>query len=210
MTEHLFNVKMPRTKEQNKEIREKTKKIILDSALKLFVEKGFQSTSMSDIAKEAGVSKGLAYNYFDSKQHIVEAILKYLMELVYQAYVPVYEEKDPYIKLEKMIDITFDWIRQNFDFWKMLFTFWLQPEIIETSAQFMKDFIKEMFGLIENIFKEIGVKNYVAEARIIGAIFDGVGVDYLLDTENYPLDEVAKLLKARYSKEAINLLKENY
>ena len=93
---------MPRTKEQNREIREKTKKVILDSAIKLFAEKGFQATSMSDIAKLAGVSKGLAYNYFDSKRHIVEAILKYVTDLMYKLYRPVLEEKDPYDKLEKL------------------------------------------------------------------------------------------------------------
>ena len=85
---------MPRTKEQNREIREKTKNAILDAALKIFSEKGFHATSMNDIAVAANVSKGLAYNYFESKQHIVQAILKSVMEMFAQKYIPVSMEKD--------------------------------------------------------------------------------------------------------------------
>ena len=53
---------MPRTKEQFEEIRSRTKQKILESALELFAEKGFKGTSISEIAKTANISKGLAYN----------------------------------------------------------------------------------------------------------------------------------------------------
>ena len=67
---------MPRSKEQFEEIRKKTKENILNAALKLFAEKGYHGTSINDIAKAANISKGLAYNYFESKKQIIEAIFK--------------------------------------------------------------------------------------------------------------------------------------
>ncbi len=200
---------MPRTKEQNEEIRKNTKKLILDSALKLFAEQGFQATSMSDIAKTAGVSKGLAYNYFDSKQHIIEAIMKDVMDTVNRFYSPIFTESDPYVKLEKLLDVTFDWLKQSFDFWRMLFTFLLQPGIIEKSSEYIRIFYDEMFAIIENIFKEIGIPNYVVEARILGAIIDGVAIDYFIDMKNYPIDNTVKTVKNRYSRESIEILKNN-
>ena len=43
---------------------------ILDGAHRLFMANGFDATSMSDIAREAGVSKGTLYVYFDSKERL--------------------------------------------------------------------------------------------------------------------------------------------
>ncbi|MFH0735478.1 MAG: TetR/AcrR family transcriptional regulator [bacterium] len=198
---------MPRTKEQNKEIREKTKNLIIDSALKLFAEKGFHSTSMSDIAQTAGVSKGLAYNYFDSKQHIVEAILQKVFEMFSQEYHPLTNEPDPYKKLELLTNITFTWLKKSHEFWKMIFVFFFQPGILENSSKFMKLFYDEIFLLIESILKEIGVSNYFAEARIYGALLDGVALDYIADIENYPINEVMNEIKKKYSRENLDLLK---
>ena len=200
---------MPRTKEQNKEIREKTKTLILNASLKLFAEKGFHATSMNDIAVAAGVSKGLAYNYFDSKQNIVEAIFQNVLELFEQVYLPVLTEPDPYLKLDKLTNITFEWLQKSIDFWKMLFTFWLQPEIIEKSTEFTNKFYHDIFSVIENIFKEIGIANYVAEARIYGALLDGIAFDYFVDIKNYPIQDVIKTVKKRYSRESLQFLKEN-
>ena len=71
---------MPRSKQQFQEMREKTRENILNSALKLFAEKGFNGTSINDIANAANISKGLAYNYFESKQKLIEAIFEELMK----------------------------------------------------------------------------------------------------------------------------------
>lgn len=200
---------MPRTKERNKEIREKTRTLILNASLKLFAEKGFHATSMSDIANAAGVSKGLAYNYFDSKQHIVEAIFQNLLELFEQEYLPAINEPDPYLKLEKLTEISFEWLKKSFDFWRMLFSCLIQPGIIEKSAEFTKRFYDEVFFVIENIFKDIGISNYIAESRIYGALIDGIAIDYFVDIKNYPIDDVIKTIKKRYSKESLQLLKDS-
>lgn len=52
---------------------EQTRERIFDSALSLFQKKGFEETTMRDIAKEAGVALGSAYYYFSSKDEIVSA-----------------------------------------------------------------------------------------------------------------------------------------
>ncbi|MFT7617949.1 MAG: AcrR family transcriptional regulator, partial [Planctomycetota bacterium] len=51
---------------------EKTRQLILDVALRLFEERGYDKTSMRLIAKEAGVSVGNAYYYFASKENLVQ------------------------------------------------------------------------------------------------------------------------------------------
>lgn len=50
-----------------------TRNIIFESALELFREQGFDSTTMQEIAKRAAVVKSAAYYYFPSKEAIVQA-----------------------------------------------------------------------------------------------------------------------------------------
>ena len=52
---------------------EQTREEILDSALELFRQHGFDATTMRDIAVKAGVALGAAYYYFASKDAIVQA-----------------------------------------------------------------------------------------------------------------------------------------
>lgn len=57
------------------------RKEILDTAMRLFTEKGYEETSMADIARELGVVQGLCYRYFDSKQKLFrEAMDQYVEE----------------------------------------------------------------------------------------------------------------------------------
>lgn len=52
---------------------EETRAKILDTALRLFRERGFEKTTMRDVAAEAGVATGAAYYYFRSKEDLVMA-----------------------------------------------------------------------------------------------------------------------------------------
>jgi TetR/AcrR family fatty acid metabolism transcriptional regulator len=51
-------------------------KVIIDAALKVFSNKGYASTRMADIAKEAGMSYGLVYHYFENKEKLFDAIVE--------------------------------------------------------------------------------------------------------------------------------------
>ncbi|AJD90338.1 hypothetical protein JMA_10210 [Jeotgalibacillus malaysiensis] len=59
--------------------------LLLDAAIEVLTEKGFEKTSISHIVKEAGVAHGTFYLYFDSKSAIVPAIAERILnELVEQ------------------------------------------------------------------------------------------------------------------------------
>ncbi len=47
---------------------------ILDSAIKVFAEKGYHGTRIADIARDADIAYGLVYHYFESKEEILDAI----------------------------------------------------------------------------------------------------------------------------------------
>lgn len=73
--------------EKNKE------KVILDSAVALFTRKGFQSTRMEDVAKNAGISKGLTYFYYKNKEDLFMALTKKAFDQFKDEFRDVYRSK---------------------------------------------------------------------------------------------------------------------
>ena len=49
---------------------------ILDAAVNLVMRQGYDKTTMSDVADEAGVSRGIVYLHFDSKENLLEALMQ--------------------------------------------------------------------------------------------------------------------------------------
>ncbi|MFX0004864.1 MAG: TetR/AcrR family transcriptional regulator [Candidatus Hermodarchaeota archaeon] len=62
------------TKERKKREKEARRNVILESAKKLFINLGFENTTMKNIAIEAELSKGSLYNYFKSKDDLYLAV----------------------------------------------------------------------------------------------------------------------------------------
>lgn len=72
---------------------EDTRRKIYDAALELFREKGFEQTTMRDIAAKAGVALGGAYYYFSSKESIVLAFYQEMQEGSHEEIVAAMEGK---------------------------------------------------------------------------------------------------------------------
>src|SRR5215813_8316751 len=53
---------------------------ILAAATRVFAEKGYSSASITDIAREADISDGLIYKYFENKRDLLENVLKSFYE----------------------------------------------------------------------------------------------------------------------------------
>lgn len=60
----------PRSKEANQQVLDRRRNQILGAALKVFAQRGFAATKISNIASEAGLSHGLMYHYFKTKDDI--------------------------------------------------------------------------------------------------------------------------------------------
>lgn len=112
----------PKTDIQNKEIRKKSKQKIIDASIILFSESGFSGTPISKIAKEAGVSKGLIYNYFETKEAIVKGSIDSLFEEskeTEQAIMEAFQKASPNEIIALILNQTFDFITQNKQKWKL-------------------------------------------------------------------------------------------
>lgn len=99
---------MPRSEEANIHIKDDRQKQILCSALKVFIQRGFAAAKMSDIAKEAGVSYGLMYHYFQSKEEIYAELVRGAIESSKQVLGQVQaEQMEPIDKMRSLIERIF-------------------------------------------------------------------------------------------------------
>ncbi|MFK7948018.1 MAG: TetR/AcrR family transcriptional regulator [Saprospiraceae bacterium] len=186
---------MPRTEEQFEEIRQKRRLEIIETALELFAQQGYHNTSISKITKTAGVSKGLMYNYFESKEALLDAILFGAADEKQIATQSISMNKiPPKQRLQMMIEGMFAMIKVNLHHWKLMMSLSLQDEISthikeKFSAQ-RKIAIQEFIQL----FEELGAEKPELEAFFLGSSLTGVMMQYLHLKDDYPLEEMKNYL----------------
>lgn len=73
-------VSMSRAQAINQQIRDERKAQILELAASVFARKGLADTKMTDIAAAGGMSQGLVYRYFASKEEIFAAVVERSMD----------------------------------------------------------------------------------------------------------------------------------
>jgi len=94
---------------RTKDTREK----ILEAALTLFRERGFEAATMRNVAAKAGVATGLAYYYFDSKDAIVLAFYQRAREDMPARTASAHRERTLGARLEAMIGAKFAYFKPN-------------------------------------------------------------------------------------------------
>ncbi len=189
---------MPRTTEQFEEIRETRKQQIMDVALKLFAAKGYDSTSISLISKKANISKGLLYNYFNSKEDL-------LIQLVNDGFEDMIDSfdvnKDGVLTSEEFkhfINKVFDLMESKLTFYKLYYSLILQPSVWKVFEVKFADVIGSIMNTLTEYYRSKGSTDPEAEAMMVGSLLDGVGFNYILNPELYPLERVKQLIINRF------------
>jgi len=188
----------PRTKSQNTEIRENRRQVIMQTALILFSREGYHSTSIAGIAKAAGISKGLLYNYFESKEELLKAlIIDGLKEMEEYVSIPA-EAKYVKDELLLMIDNVFDMLIKHKDFWKLFSSIIVQPDVMEIVSGELRGIITSQIQIMEEYFGKTGSKTPRDDAYILAALFDGISLNYILNPEEFPMESVKKRIKTLF------------
>jgi AcrR family transcriptional regulator len=104
---------------------------ILDAAVQVFSARGYHSSSIDDIAREAGISKALIYEHFESKQGLYADLLERkaneLFERLAAALAGVGVESGA-DRLAAGLDAFFDFVEERREAWRILFRDVADPE----------------------------------------------------------------------------------
>lgn len=101
-------------KELFQKIREEKRKRILTASINGFAKKGFDHTTVSEIAQEAGISIGSLYQYFDSKQDLFVTTVRYCAAILRTTLDSIMQAEGSWQeKVEKIIRIIQVYSREN-------------------------------------------------------------------------------------------------
>ncbi len=108
---------------------EQTRREIFEAALALFREKGFDATTMQDVATRAGVAKGAAYYYFPGKEAIVQAYYEAVQAAQERICGEVFaNEKSLKRRLQTVFESKFDLVQEDRRLLGVVFRYSGEPE----------------------------------------------------------------------------------
>jgi len=172
---------------------------IQEAAHTLFAERGYRATSMRAIAEAADVSLGLAYNYFDGKQDLLQSIVRAGMEQVHTSLAELDTSGSPHDRLRAFVTTSLELVRIHRDFWQLLYSLRHQPEALAA----LRDDIDALYGTIhtrlQSICEALGSDEPALDARLLFACIDGVSQHYVRTSDTYPLDDAAERIIARFT-----------
>jgi AcrR family transcriptional regulator len=129
---------------------------ILKAALKLFADKGYYQTSMSEIAKAAEFSIGTLYGFFKNKEELFFTMfLGVLEEIAMEVQAKMAKAGGPREKLNALIESLFDYFEQKYAAFDILFAARrdldpaLKEKIGETIHEMQRNFLKNVTGIIQ-------------------------------------------------------------
>ena len=86
---------------------------ILKAAMHLFANRGFHETSMSEVAREAHVSKALIFWHFKTKEELFVAVLNRLLEPYFIDFAEEAGVLDERAQIKKLVEFYLDFVRDN-------------------------------------------------------------------------------------------------
>jgi len=191
---------MPRTKKQFEEIRKSSRQKILDAALEVFAKEGYHSSTVSSIAKTAGISQGLLYNYFKSKEEVLHELMIGMMENLMGEFLPIKNyEKVTRKDIVNFINVGIDLVLENPKYWKLYFSVFVQPDVLSMVMDKMMKMAEPYMKGMTNYFKEKGEKDPVAMVRYFAAVMDGIQLHCMIDPKTFPAEKVKKLLIKQFA-----------
>ncbi|MEA3222838.1 MAG: TetR/AcrR family transcriptional regulator [Thermodesulfobacteriota bacterium] len=183
------------------------KEQIIGTAITTIADKGFINAPLSEIAKEAGISKGVISYYFKSKDELVKKVMdKILSDSKKYIDKVVAGEKAASDKITAYINASFDYMEANKQHFDALVDLWGSITTHEERLNFNKRSYDPCRHFIEEIIRA-GIKSgeFVSidvhlAASLIQAVIDGVMIQWLFDENAINLkdarNEVVKLGKA--------------
>lgn len=171
------------------------KEQIIRAAIDLFARKGFARTTISDIAREAGIGKGSVYDYFTTKDEIIQDCFFFFIKELEFDFEDILLTTLPAIdKLKKVFDAfarTME-LSENRHLMELMFDFWAESikssQLKSVLFQQMDTFYRAYRKLCEDLIRD-GIRegsfrkdlDPEVMATIILGMNDGIIVQWLLD-----------------------------
>lgn len=170
------------------------KEKIIHVALDLFAKHGYTETSISKIAKAAGVSKGLTYTHFKNKDDLLRAVV---METLGSMTAELVELQK--LNIVQFLQLYFQMLKAQRDVIRLCMLLVVHPE----TPQIVKDMLavqqEELLKMLAHLLSPYSNLNSDMEARMLLATLDGLTLEYITTTDDELLDNLEAHLLSKYA-----------
>ena len=125
---------------------------ILETATRLFSTQGFGSTSLSQVAKEARVSKALIFWHFENKERLFQSALQRSLEPYFVNVVGQLEGLDEAGQIHRLIDLFYDFVREHMQSIRFVLSLILREEKQPDDPVAR---VAELFRIFRNLLNDI-------------------------------------------------------
>lgn len=174
--------------------RTNSRQKIIDTALRLFGQQGYEKTSVREIARVANISLGLMYNYFSSKEALLQAIIQDGLQEIQHSFAGITPNRD---RLGRLVEQYFASLEKMKDHWRLLHSIRMQQHLHQLLSCETEAINNYIIGELSLILQDMRYDNPVHEAVLLFASLDGMASHYLTNRQ-YPLKKIARLLVSKY------------
>ena len=186
--------------------KQKNKKIkILDSALSVFVENGYQDTTIADIVSKSGLSKGAIYHYYGSKKELFISLIDHWEVFSFpDFYSKNNKDESASSTLKRFTEVVYDVFYKNSNVFLAEIEFWSlanKDNEIKKRSKVLYDKILKLFELVLNKgirngeFKKLDTK--IVSIELL-SVFQGINWFCLFNED--------KALAKEYLKKSIDVI----
>ncbi|GAB2767209.1 hypothetical protein GCM10027275_06870 [Rhabdobacter roseus] len=175
----------------------KKKALILEAALRLFAELGFDATPTSQIAREAGVSEGLVFRHFTSKDGLMDAILALADERMKKQVAAIARLPEPLAQIHAVIELPGRLLGEEREFWKLQFSLKWQKKYRNQSYQPSAHHL-ELVQIAAQAFEKLGYPEPEKEVGLLVLLLDGLSNQLLSQPEGSFDTTLVDFLKSKY------------
>ena len=166
---------------------------IIQTALDIFSKNGYRGTTMDDIAKELGVSKGALYSYFKSKDDILKEIFQTNHQILREILCKSLDSQDYLQTMEKayklMTEKYHEFIHTSFEIFALASHDKDMRKIVREDHEKDIEVIREF---VQNLMKKGSIRTDVDPhimAQLIDALFTGIWVNLIMGYDNAEVHE---------------------
>ncbi|GGB38799.1 hypothetical protein GCM10011409_15360 [Lentibacillus populi] len=192
---------MPRTKKENARIRQMTKEKIRTAAMEFFIKRGYHATSISEIAKHAGISKGLLYNYYKGKEQLLAAMVEIRIGEVVEVMETAKGIEKPNEQLKHIVEGAIENVFQRPEIFRFYLHLQTQPEADQELIKYSNLLIKENARQFEfqcEIFEKLNVKEPRKRSLYFSSMLQGTMLMISTYPEQFPKEEIKKQILSEF------------
>jgi len=184
---------MPRTPEENERIRQIAKRNICNAAMDLFKRQGYHATSISDVAKQAGMSKGLLYHYYKGKEELLAKMVEERIANVAEVMKGARDLETPSEQLEFIVDRAINNVYQHPRVFRFYLHLQTQPEADKELIKYSRMLIEEnarQFEIQCEIFEKLGVDEPRKRSLYFSSVLQGSMLMISTYPQQFPIEEI--------------------